>query len=475
MMKTRSPARTVLARLVQERRWTVEDFRAQYAKAAEGLGLNLTVSERQTMRWFTGNMSGLPYPAACRVLEHMFGRQVGELLAVSPGTPCTSVSVASPVPGSPLVPARRSGMSGMEDVSARAASHRPEETEFVMSAARESGEHAMFAAAGNLDVSSVEQLAEDVRRLAHAHATTPPFQLFTELARTRNTVYVLLERTRRPRQLNDLFTIAGQVCGLLGVASLDLGYPDAGVENARAAWAYGQIVEDDGLRSWSRAVQATIAFWSGRPREGVDLTHAGLGHARPGSGEVRLHAVQARAYAVLGAVDEAMAALAAAERAAETDASDDLLDVVGGEFAFGAERRLLSAASTHLALGQLERAEHAAMVAVDLFADIPLSDRWVSGEYGAHTDLVTVRTLRGEIDGAEDALAPVLALPADQRTRRLAGRLHDLRRSLSRPRYCGSAEARRLDEQIELFVRDSAPAAVPPGLSHHPGLGDGDG
>ncbi|WP_239405479.1 XRE family transcriptional regulator [Frankia sp. Cj3] len=343
-----------------------------------------------------------------------------------------------------------------------------------MSAARESGEHAMFAATGNLDSSSVEQLAENVRRLAHAYSTAPPFQLFVELTRTRNTVYALLEQTRRPRQLNDLYTFAGQLCGLLGVVSLDLGCFDAGAANARAAWAYGQIVDDDGLRSWARAVQATIAFWSGRPREGIKLTNTGLDHVRPGSGEIRLHAVQARSYAVIGAAEEAMAALAAAERAATADTSDELLDAVGGEFAFGDERRLLSAAATHLALGQLGQAEDVASQAIDRFAEIPIAERWIPGEYGARIDLIVARALQGNIEGAEAALTPVLALPSELRTGRLAGRLHGLRRSLSQPRYRGSAEVEQLDDQLEHFVRDSAMAVLPPGMSHHPVFGRGE-
>jgi hypothetical protein len=465
------PARTLLARLVQERNWTVEDFRQQYTEVSEAAGRGLTVSERQVMRWFSGQVSGLPYPAACRVLERMFDRPASELLGTKAAG---SKPVEGVVDGASLWPAR---LARMEDFGIRGGGYSDNgaaEMELVMATARESGEHAMFAAAGSLDTSSVEQLGDDVRRLAHAYSTSPPFQLFADLTRTRNTVYALLEQTKRPRQLNDLYTFAGQLCGLLGIASLDLGSFDAGAENARAAWAYGQIVDDDGLRSWARAVQATVAFWSGRPREGVKLTNTGLDYARPGSGEIRLHAVQARSYAAIGAAEEAMAALAAAERAAEANASDELLDDVGGELAFGEERRLLSAAATHLALGQLDQVEHAASQAIDRFAEIPIANRWMPGEYGARIDLIVARTWQGNIEGAEEALAPVLTLPSEQRTGRLAGRLRGLRRSLSQPRYRGSAAVEQLDEQIELFVRESAPVGLLPGVSHHPMLGGGD-
>ncbi|EFC84394.1 hypothetical protein [Parafrankia sp. EUN1f] len=134
--------------------------------------------------------------------------------------------------------------------------------------------------------------------------------------------------------------------------------------------------------------------------------------------------MQARSYAMIGAADEAMTALVAAQRAAEADVSDDLLDSVGGEFSFGEERRLLSAAATHLALSQLDQAEHAASQAIDLFTAIPTADRWTPGEHGARIDLIVARTLGGDLDSAHDALVPVLALPSEQRTGRLTGRLH---------------------------------------------------
>ena len=399
--------------------------------------------------------------------DHLILGQTGQIQHTSTRIRATTrsypVTLSAPAAGG-LQP------GGIERISI---AYVPVEMERVMSAAKESGEHAMFAAARSLDASSVEQLADDVRRLAHTYNTTPPFPMFTELSKTRNTVYALLEQTKRPQQLNELYMFAGQLCGLLGIVSLDLGFPDAGVENARAAWAYGQIIDDDGLRSWARAVQATIAFWSDRPREGIRLTSTGLEHARPGSGKVRLHAVQARSYAMIGAADEAMTALDAAQRTAEEDASDDLLDSVGGEFSFGEERRLLSAAATHLALGQIDQAEHAAAQAIGLFTAIPVADRWTPGEHGARVDLIVARTLGGNLDGAHDALVPVLALPSEQRTGRLTGRLHRLRRSLSQPTYRGSTDAEQLDGQIEHFVRESATAVLPPGTSHQSLLASG--
>jgi transcriptional regulator with XRE-family HTH domain len=79
-------AMTVLRTLVAQRHLrTPKAFRAQFLRAASELADResdrefgrLDVSDRQFCRWLDGAQ---PRPYACRVLEYMFGRPVGELL-----------------------------------------------------------------------------------------------------------------------------------------------------------------------------------------------------------------------------------------------------------------------------------------------------------------------------------------------------------------------------------------------------------
>jgi transcriptional regulator with XRE-family HTH domain len=81
---------TLLRALIAERRWQrFRTFEAQFRWAAREVAkrehdpdlAKLTVSSRQWERWYSGNVKTEPHPDACRVLEHMFGYPVQQLLA----------------------------------------------------------------------------------------------------------------------------------------------------------------------------------------------------------------------------------------------------------------------------------------------------------------------------------------------------------------------------------------------------------
>jgi transcriptional regulator with XRE-family HTH domain len=81
---------TLLRSLITERHWQkFRAFQAQFRRAARDLAerdgdpdlAKLTVSSRQWERWYSGNVKTEPHPDACRVLEHMFGYPVQQLLA----------------------------------------------------------------------------------------------------------------------------------------------------------------------------------------------------------------------------------------------------------------------------------------------------------------------------------------------------------------------------------------------------------
>jgi transcriptional regulator with XRE-family HTH domain len=83
---------TLLRALIAERHWqNFRAFEAQFRRAARELAererdpdlAKVTVSSRQWERWYSGNVKTEPYPDACRVLEHMFGYPVQQLLAIA--------------------------------------------------------------------------------------------------------------------------------------------------------------------------------------------------------------------------------------------------------------------------------------------------------------------------------------------------------------------------------------------------------
>jgi Domain of unknown function (DUF5919) len=77
-----------LRALLRQRHWTYATFCAEYDKIAKALDRRLTgtwPSRAQFQRWLAGELRGLPYPDACRVLEAMFPDWTAEqLFAVYP-------------------------------------------------------------------------------------------------------------------------------------------------------------------------------------------------------------------------------------------------------------------------------------------------------------------------------------------------------------------------------------------------------
>ncbi len=74
--------RTLLGRLVHERRWTVQDFLHEYTAAARSLRVKADeIGERQAKRWMAGTLKTRPYPVACLVLETIFEYPIDDLLA----------------------------------------------------------------------------------------------------------------------------------------------------------------------------------------------------------------------------------------------------------------------------------------------------------------------------------------------------------------------------------------------------------
>jgi hypothetical protein len=150
-------------------------------------------------------------------------------------------------------------------IPASLALERLSERSLIQVAAHESSAHAEWAEASNVGEATLEQLDADVRRIAADYVHSPPLPMFTEMLRVRNRIYLLLAGHQKPAATAHLHLMAGMLCGLLANASTDLGHRDAAAEQARAAWAYGEIIGHNGLRAWTRGMQALIEYWSGRP------------------------------------------------------------------------------------------------------------------------------------------------------------------------------------------------------------------
>jgi len=418
--------RTRLEQHAQTAHLSVREFVDRFHAAAIECGEGKAhISERQAKRWLAGE-SDLPRPVCRRVLEHWWAEPVSRLLG-----PPDSGQVAVIM----------------------------SEEELIVNTGRESMHHAIRAASA-LDPSALEQLHDAAHRAARAYYVTPPLVMLTDLVRLRDTVYEQVDRTHKPRQQAELYLLAGLVCGLLSSVSFDLGHMEVAQEQARAAHTYGSVIDHPALCAWARAQQVTVMYFTARPRRAASLAATALETAPAGTARARLHSLQARSLALIGARQEVRAALGAAADELQRAGDDPFLDEIGGELGFDHSRHALCAGASFVALGDGEQAETEATAALALFGEVPEQSRWVAGELGARADLAAARTLRGDLAGAEDALVPVFTLDVERRTEALTRRLTSLGRVLGTTRYRDAVEASRLGDAIEDFTTRGLPRSA---------------
>ena len=336
---------------------------------------------------------------------------------------------------------------------ASAALDRLSERALVQAAAHQSSAHAEWAEASNVGEATLEQLDANVRSIATDYVHVPPLPMFAEMLRVRDRVYWLLAGRQKPAATARLHLLAGMLCGLLANVSTDLGYRDAAAEQARAAWAYGDIIGHNGLRAWTRGMQALIEYWSGRPQHAVRLAQSAGRFADSATALVRVHSIEARAWSLLGDPREASRCLDAASdaRGSVTD-DDELHDEVGGVFGFADTKNCCYAGAAFIHLGQADAALAATSRAVELYAAGPAAQRSYGAESLARVDMAMAYLLKRRLDGAADSLAPVLAIPAGLRIAQLADRLADVRVRLADPEFRGAREARALRDRIDDFA-----------------------
>ncbi|MGY2008989.1 XRE family transcriptional regulator [Nocardia gipuzkoensis] len=334
-----------------------------------------------------------------------------------------------------------------------------------MAAAHEASEHAGKAESTNVGVSTLEQLDADVTRIANDYVHIPPVPMMVEMVRVRRRVYRLLEGHQRPADTSHLYLLAGTLSGLLANASTDLGHYDAAGEQIRAAWAYAELCGHNGLRAWTRGMHALIEYWSRRPRRAVQLAQSGQEYAESATAHVRLLNIEARIWSALGSAADTDRCVRAADDAREIAATDALHDEVGGVFGFNTAKANYYAGATYIHLGQAEPALTATQRAIELYSNGPSAQRSYGAEALARVDCAAAHLINGSLDGAAEALQPVLGLDEDKRIAQLEERLTGVRRRIAAPAFRDAIEARRLDERIEEFCGSTAAKSIPPGGS----------
>lgn len=395
-MAEQEAPRTRLEQVLSQRHLTLAQFRQRYTEVSGS-----PLSARQAYRWVAGDITKLPYPHAQGALERLFKEPVGRLFGPPYG-------IGTPVP-----------MRRFDQVIADRGSARTDwEGQVIAMSADRARDFLARAEASNVGSETLDQLTDDVRRLTTAYPQHPLRELLREMAETQDRAFELLEGHQKPGQTRDLYLLAGIMSGLMAKASHDLGAPHDALTQARAAYACADNAGHDGLRSWIRGLQALITYWSGRLDDSVRYARLGAEAAdrSRGTAAVWLASAEARSLAALSRFDDARSALNRASDAREQVQFDEL-DQLGGLCTFSRPRQLYYAADT-LTWGGATEAAHAerlALDALDAYESAPDAERAFGDEAGTRCDLAVARVARGELDGATEAMAPVLELSTDLR------------------------------------------------------------
>ena len=423
---------TVLGQVAERNHWTPRDGVRAFEETARKLGEPTvkTISERQWERWCAGNLRSRPQPAARRILEAMTGYPIDELL--SPG----SVPVAQRQSNDTIDP---KGLLTM--------------------AARRARDWITAVEATNAGPETLSQLRDELAVLAQSYPREPLPTLLPDLVEVQNVVFRLLDGRHSPDTARDLYLYAGVSSGMVAKASHDLGNPRSALTHARLAYLCATQAGHTGMRSWIRGLQSLIAYWADWPQDALRYARNGVhesGNTTTGTTAAWLASLEARALARLGMPTDARHALDRAETLREHVAFDEL-DELGGLLTFTAPKHRYYRADTCVLLpGDAAEAEQEAATAVTAYEHAADAEVSFSDLAGSRADLALARVRLGHVEGAYEAMRPILDLPPALRIGGIIPSVQRVSDAVSPPAG-RSPVAETMLTEIEEFTRNRAP------------------
>ncbi|MFH8934132.1 hypothetical protein [Streptomyces griseosporeus] len=416
-----------------------EDFLPEYRKVAQRLGVkDAEPAPKPVEGWLYEGRK--PQRVFRPVIVGMLGHSIDQLWTEIPdGTephfvPLAGTSPAEPHadPGMDLNEMKRTGAMAVRRAK-----------DFLLGADRERvGEDTL----GLLD--------DEVQRLVIEYPRVPLSAIWPDLLETQEQVFRLLEGGRvRPSQLRDLNAKAAMLSFLVAKGFNDMEVPHEAMTMTRVAAACARDAEHPGLIALTDGLKSLIAYWADRPADAYHYADQGAATAANLRGTVGLWllGLKARAAALLGDDETVRAANREAADRREQVVPDDL-DQLGGLFVYASEKQLYYDVESRALLGQ-GNGQLAAMAesAVAGFSD-PAAPNWAFGDLaGAQCNLALVRLFGGDLDGAADAIRPVLDLPPSHRNNGIVVSAVRVKNALASSAARTAVVARDLRAEIEAF------------------------
>jgi hypothetical protein len=300
-----------------------------------------------------------------------------------------------------------------------------------------------------------------------AYLQQPISEIVGDIVSLQDHTFTLLEGRQRPRETRDLYVIGGLTSGMLAKAAHDLRDPHMALTHSRTALLCAKNAEHSALTGWIHGLQSLITYWADRPREALEYAQIGQQiSGLTGTVNVWLASLEARAWSALG---NGLASREAIERAGdlrERVMKDDL-DDLGGMCYFSRPRQLYYAADAGASLARLHededelsaRTQAYAADAISAYENAPQDERSFGDEAGSRTDLAVARIQANDLEGAKEAIQPVLGLPVAQRIHGVVSSVINVHKAIT-AKAPDACIARDIQEEIEEYCRTPA-AALP--------------
>ncbi|MCX4885896.1 helix-turn-helix transcriptional regulator [Streptomyces sp. NBC_00847] len=309
-----------------------------------------------------------------------------------------------------------------------------------------------LTALADLDIG---ELQDGVAATAFDYLASPPAPMMDRAHVLRGEAFERLRSGHhRPQDRSDLYVAAGRLSGVLSYALLDMGDADEALEHATAAGRCAEFAGDAELAAWVAGTKSLIARFQGDYGRALEYVRDGyqwVGHGL-GTGEARLRCGEAQCLANLGDSRAANAALDGAESARDRMRRPDSLS---GLFGFSRAKQSYYAGSSLIWLQgghDAERAAREAVTAIELWQAGPDDERSLDDERLAHIYLGTARVQLDDVEGAAEAIRPVLSLPLEEQISWIVKRADRLSGMLSAPRYARNQTAVETVEAISALA-----------------------
>lgn len=414
-------------------------FLPPYREAAARLGLTGVDPAPKTFEgWLYAGRR--PQTVFCQVIVEMLGYSIDDLWTEVPeGTapgfvPLTQRALPGPPhhSGMALTEMRRTGHMAVRRAR-----------EFILGRDRES-----------IGDDTLGLLDDEMARLVAAYPREPLSTLWPDLLETQDQVFRLLEGGRaRPSQLRDLNLKGAVLSFLVAKGFHDMAEPHQAMTMTRVAASCARDAEHPALIALTDGLMSLIAYWTDRPSDAYHYASKGAATARSSHGTAGLWllGLQARAAAALGDTDAVRAAIETGTTRRDQAVPDDL-DHLGGILTYTPAKQTYYEVEAAALLGDgtpglAARAEEAVTALAD-----PATAAWAYGDLaGARCNLATIRLSGGDIDGAADAVRPVLDLPAAYRTSGIVVAARRVRQAVLASPARDAAVGRDLRAEIESY------------------------